>query len=82
MWSAALIAACFVASDVRAALVASIEHIPPRSRLAEALRHVLDLHASGLGWPAARDAIQARYGHYSWVHTHRRRRGRRAAVGG
>ena len=69
MWSAALIAACFVASDVRAALVASIEHIPPRSRLAEALRHVLDLHASGLGWPAARDAIQARYGHYSWVHT-------------
>jgi ADP-ribosylglycohydrolase len=69
MWSAALIAACFVASDVRAALVASIEHVPPRSRLAEALRHVLDLHASGLGWPAARDAIEARYGHYSWVHT-------------
>jgi ADP-ribosylglycohydrolase len=69
MWSAALIAACFGAPDVRSALVTSLEHIPPRSRLAEALWHVLDLHASELGWPHARDQIEARYGHYSWVHT-------------
>jgi ADP-ribosylglycohydrolase len=69
MWAAALIAGCFVAPDVRSALVASLDHIPPRSRLAEALRHVLDLHASGLDWPEARDQIEARHGHYSWVHT-------------
>jgi ADP-ribosylglycohydrolase len=69
MWSAALIAACFVTADVRGALGTSLEHVPPRSRLAEALGHVLDLHASGLGWPEARDRLQARHGHYSWVHT-------------
>lgn len=69
MWSAALIAASFAAPDIGSALVASIEHIPPRSRLAEALRQVLDLHASDLGWPDARDEIEARCGHYSWVHT-------------
>jgi hypothetical protein len=68
MWSAALIAACFTAADLADALAISLEHIPPRSRLAEALRHVLDLHGSGLGWLEARDAIEARYGHYSWVH--------------
>ena len=69
MWSAALIAACFVASDVRSALVTSLQHIPPRSRLAEALGHVLDLHASGLGWSEARDQLHARHRQYSWVHT-------------
>jgi ADP-ribosylglycohydrolase len=69
MWAAALIAACLVASDMRSALVTSLDHIPPRSRLAEALRHVLGLHASGLGWSEARDALEAGYGHYSWVHT-------------
>lgn len=69
LWSAALVAACFAAPDARSALVASLAHVPPRARLAEALRQVLDMHASGLGWPAARDAIEARYGHYSWVHT-------------
>jgi ADP-ribosylglycohydrolase len=69
LWSAALVAACFAAPDVRSALVASLAHVPPRARLAEALRQVLELHTSGLGWPAARDAIEARYGHYSWVHT-------------
>jgi hypothetical protein len=36
MWSAALIAACFAAADLAGALATSLEHIPPRSRLAEA----------------------------------------------
>lgn len=69
LWSAALCAACFVAPDVHSALVTSLQQVPPRSRLAEALGHVLDLHASGLDWRQARDQIEARYGHYSWVHT-------------
>jgi ADP-ribosylglycohydrolase len=69
MWAAALIAACFVVPDIRGALVASLEHVPPRSRLAEALGQVLELHAAGLAWPEARQVIQAGYGHYSWVHT-------------
>jgi ADP-ribosylglycohydrolase len=69
MWVAALVAACFVAPDVPSALVTSLQHVPPRSRLAETLGHVLDLRASGLDWPAAREVIEARYGHYGWVHT-------------
>ena len=69
MWAAALIAASFVAADLPAALDASLASIPPRSRLAEALRQVIALHASGLDWEAARDEIERSYGHYEWVHT-------------
>jgi len=69
MWAAALISASFVAGDLPAALDASIAFIPPRSRLAEALRHVVGLHASGLDWEAARDEIEDAYGHYGFVHT-------------
>jgi ADP-ribosylglycohydrolase len=69
MWVAALVAACFVTPDAPSALVTSLQHIPPCSRLAETLGQVLDLHASGLDWPAAREVIEARYGHYGWVHT-------------
>ena len=69
MWVAALIAASFTAPDLPAALDASLASVPPRSRLAEALRHVIALHAQGLDWAAARAEIEKAYGHYSWVHT-------------
>ena len=69
MWAAALIAACFVMTDARAAIDVSLDHVPPRSRLAEAIRDVCDLHTKGLDWEAARDELEIRYGHYSSVHT-------------
>lgn len=69
MWAAALIAACFVTTDARSALEISLDHVPPRSRLAEAIRDVCELHAKGLDWEAARDEIEVGYGHYSFVHT-------------
>ncbi|MFB3737874.1 MAG: ADP-ribosylglycohydrolase family protein [Candidatus Velamenicoccus archaeovorus] len=69
MWVAALVAIAFVVDDVREALELSLASVPPRSRLAEALRDVMDLRASGLEWRSARDAIEERYGHYSPVHT-------------
>ena len=69
MWAAALIAASFTATDLPAALDASLAFVPPRSRLAEALRHVIALHASGAGWETARDEIEQAYGHYGFVHT-------------
>jgi len=69
MWAAALIAACFVTNDARAAIELSVDHVPPRSRLAEAIRDVSDLHAKGLDWETARDEVEVRYGHYSFVHT-------------
>jgi ADP-ribosylglycohydrolase len=69
MWASALIACCFVASDQVTALEASLHFLPERSRLTRALRHVLDLHARGRTWDEARDEIDVRYGHYSFVHT-------------
>jgi len=69
MWASALIASCFVAPDLRTAIETSLGFIPERSRLSEAIRHVLDLFADGRSWEEARDEIEVRYGHYSFVHT-------------
>jgi ADP-ribosylglycohydrolase len=69
MWASALIACCFVFSDLRAAIEASLAFVPERSRLAEAIRNVLDLHAQGRSWEETRDEIEVRHGHYSFVHT-------------
>ena len=41
MWAAALIAACFVSDDARSAIDISLDHVPPRSRLADAVRDML-----------------------------------------
>lgn len=70
LWAAALIAVSFVIDDVRRALEVSLAFVPQRSRLAEAIRDVLQLHANGLDWEQARDAIEERYyARYSFVHT-------------
>ena len=69
MWASALVAACFVASDMRTALEAALANVPPRSRLAEAIRCVFALRERGLGWEEARDELEERYGHYCFVHT-------------
>ncbi|WP_046772044.1 ADP-ribosylglycohydrolase family protein [Jiangella alkaliphila] len=68
MWSAALVAAAF-AGHARQAVETSLTCIPPGSRLAEAIRFVLDQHSGRASWDDARAAIESRYGHYSWVHT-------------
>jgi ADP-ribosylglycohydrolase len=69
LWSAALIAEAFTASTVAEAFEASLAHVPPRSRLAEALHDVSSMRRKGLSWDDALAGIQARYAHYSWVHT-------------
>lgn len=69
MWASALIACCFVAPDLRTAIETSLAFIPERSRLTEAVRHVLDLHDRGVTWDEVRDEIEVRHGHYSFVHT-------------
>jgi ADP-ribosylglycohydrolase len=69
MWAAALVAAAFTASSAQEAVARSVAVVPPQSRLAEALRHVLALKASGITWDSALTEIQEAYGHYSWVHT-------------
>jgi ADP-ribosylglycohydrolase len=69
MWAAALVAAAFTASDVIAAVRTSLDHIPPKSRLSEALSGVLDLYVSGVSWEQARAVIETQWGAYNWVHT-------------
>jgi ADP-ribosylglycohydrolase len=69
MWSAALVAAAFTAESAREAIDVSLTCVPPRSRLAEALGEVASMRDQGLGWEAAVSTVQAKYGHYSWVHT-------------
>lgn len=69
MWSAALVSAAFVAQDPAEALQLSLGVVPVRSRLAEAIRRVQQLHADGVDLGDALTAIQAHYGEYSWVHT-------------
>ena len=69
LWSAALLAEAFTATTVAEAFEASLAHVPPRSRLAEALHDVNGMRRDGLTWDQALAGIQARYGRYSWVHT-------------
>jgi ADP-ribosylglycohydrolase len=69
MWAAALVASAFTASTAREALESSLEYVPPRSRLAEVVRDVMNQHSLGGTWEDALVHIQERYGHYHWVHT-------------
>ncbi|HYI83825.1 MAG TPA: ADP-ribosylglycohydrolase family protein [Acetobacteraceae bacterium] len=69
MWAAALIAASFGERTMSAALASALAVIPPRSRLAEALGGVAALHAQGLPWESARDALEDRHGALSPVHS-------------
>jgi ADP-ribosylglycohydrolase len=69
LWSAALVAGAFTASSAHEAVVASLDHVPPRSRLAEALGSVLDCFETGGTWEDGLALIRRDYGHYNWVHT-------------
>jgi ADP-ribosylglycohydrolase len=69
MWAAALVSAAFTAGSAQEAVTVALGVVPPRSRLAAAITHVLDLHADGLTWDDALVQIRLAYGHYSWIHT-------------
>ncbi|WP_323183263.1 ADP-ribosylglycohydrolase family protein [Streptomyces sp. NBC_00038] len=69
MWAAALVASAFAASDAAEAIDASLTVVPPRSRLHEAISHVIRLHSGGATWESALTEIHAAYGRYSWIHT-------------
>ena len=69
MWAAALCAAAFSAADAEEAITVALGVVPPRSRLHEAVAHVLGLYRSSATWEQSVEDIRAAYGHYSWVHT-------------
>ncbi|MGC8669034.1 MAG: ADP-ribosylglycohydrolase family protein [Chthonomonadales bacterium] len=72
MWAAAMIAAAFVAEDTRLIVEAGLAEIPAQCRLAEAVRDVMDWHASGVGYDDAVDRVHALWNEkraYDWCHT-------------
>lgn len=69
IWAAALIAISLSVSTAREALEVSMSFVPPRSRLAEALAGVRASFDAGHTWEQAMDEVEARLGHYHWVHT-------------
>ncbi|MEV6314445.1 ADP-ribosylglycohydrolase family protein [Streptomyces sp. NPDC051776] len=68
MWAAALVAAAFTARSVRAALEASLEHIPAGSRLARTVRRTAALHDAGLSWEGTLAELDAETGRLHWIH--------------
>ncbi|WP_449486415.1 ADP-ribosylglycohydrolase family protein [Streptomyces avidinii] len=70
--AAATAAAATGRADVHAALRAGLAVVPPRSRLAEAVRFGIGAGGSareaGLAFDTVVDRLHARYGHYHWVH--------------
>lgn len=55
-------------ADVHGALRAGLAVVPPRSRLAEAVRFAIASAAAEPDFDRVVDALHARYGHYHWVH--------------
>jgi ADP-ribosylglycohydrolase len=69
VWAAALVAAALTATTGEDAVRRSLPVIPAGSRLAAALRGVLELFESGASHVAALDWVDATLGEYPWVHT-------------
>lgn len=68
MLAAAMIAQAFLTRDPEAVVRAGLAVIPPDSRLAGAVRHVLELGPAARPWEETLDALYAAFGHYHWVH--------------
>lgn len=69
MWAAALVASAFTAATPLESVRSSLEHIPPKSRLAHEIRAVIDDRLAGLDWETAMDRLVGRHENMSWVHT-------------
>ena len=69
MYVAAMVAAAFTTKDVIEVVQKGLQVVPPESRLAEAVRFVLELPTHYPDWETAVDKLYERYGHYHWVHT-------------
>ncbi|WP_411757388.1 ADP-ribosylglycohydrolase family protein [Streptomyces venezuelae] len=55
-------------SDVHTALRTGLAFVPPRSRLAEAVRFGIRAAGQEADFDVVVDRLHARYGHYHWVH--------------
>ncbi|MEV7285808.1 ADP-ribosylglycohydrolase family protein [Streptomyces sp. NPDC093252] len=55
-------------ADIHTSLRTGLTVIPPRSRLAEAITHALELARSHTDFNSVVDALHTRHAHYHWVH--------------
>ncbi|MFF4007918.1 ADP-ribosylglycohydrolase family protein [Streptomyces sp. NPDC001717] len=55
-------------ADVHTALRSGLDFVPPRSRLAEAVRFGIRAAGEAADFDLVVDRLHARYGHYHWVH--------------
>jgi ADP-ribosylglycohydrolase len=69
MFMAAMISAAFSTEDIREVIEVGLSEIPVRSRLAEAVRDVLDWSEDCSDWRQAWEKVMEAYGGYHWVHT-------------
>lgn len=69
LWAAALVSSALAVDTPLEALEIALDSVPESSRLAEALRGVLDLHAGGGSADDALAFVDDTLGHYNWVHT-------------
>jgi len=68
MWAAACIAAAFVLDDPLEIIQTGLAEIPAESRLADAIRRVIDWSSRAASWEEVRDRIQAAYPNMSSIH--------------
>ncbi|WP_329194457.1 MULTISPECIES: ADP-ribosylglycohydrolase family protein [unclassified Streptomyces] len=66
--AAALAEAATGRADIHTALRAGLAVVPPRSRLARAVRHAIDTAAGHTDFDRVVDVLHARHGHCHWVH--------------
>ncbi|MGW7099760.1 ADP-ribosylglycohydrolase family protein [Streptomyces sp. NPDC054883] len=66
--AAAIAEAATGLADVHTALRAGLAVVPPRSRLAAAVRHAVDTAGRYADFDRVVDELHARHGHYHWVH--------------
>ncbi len=69
MWAAALVASALSVTTAGEALRLARAVLPPRSRLAHALDHIVEMHRNGASHSLALDWVDEALGHYPWVHT-------------
>lgn len=66
---AAMLANAFSCTKPKELIEKSLNYIPKRSRLYEAIRYVLELHTKEPKWENAWEKIMEKYGNYHTVHT-------------
>lgn len=69
MFFAAMIAAAFVESDMRALVQVGLSQVPAQSRFAKSIHKVLDIPIEKSNWEDVVDQLYELFGHYHWVHT-------------